>query len=84
MRHRTEEEALRKVPDAVIRLFVVIGVTALGFVSIRLFVLPASLTDVESHKKSTIEREASKEIKYAGSLICSDCHDEEPARVTQG
>lgn len=75
---------MRKFPDALIRLVLVIGVTALGFISIRLFVLPASLTDVEFHKKSTIEREASKEIKYAGSIICSDCHDEEPARVTQG
>jgi len=63
------------IPEALKRLFVVLVVLVGGFLLVR-FVLPASLKDSSLHVKSTVEREMERPIRYAGSDVCADCHDE--------
>ncbi len=67
---------MRKVPDALIRISVVIAALIVAAVTTRFFLLPASLTDRDYHKKSTIEREISRRLEFAGSDVCLDCHDQ--------
>jgi hypothetical protein len=71
------------IPDSVIRLSIVIAVLTVAIASL-LHLLPASLTDVDLHQQLTIEREMSREITFAGSGICSDCHVEEPRKKSEG
>ena len=40
------------------------------------FILPVSLKDTKLQRKSTVETEAARALKYAGSVVCKDCHDE--------
>ncbi|MBS4029787.1 MAG: hypothetical protein KGZ58_14280 [Ignavibacteriales bacterium] len=64
-----------KFPEQFLRLIVVFGVIVGGMLFIR-FLLPPELKDTELHKKSTIERVTSLPVKFAGSEICADCHEE--------
>jgi len=75
---------LRKIPDSVMRLSIVLAATVVSLVAIRFFVLPASLTDMGAHKTRAMEHEAAKEIRFAGSAVCADCHVEEPGKIVQG
>jgi len=68
---------LRKIPDPLIRLVIVFGVFFGVILFIRGFIIPPELKETGIHRTSAIERELSKEIHYAGSGICAECHDEE-------
>ncbi|MBI1745166.1 MAG: hypothetical protein HYR55_01090 [Acidobacteria bacterium] len=65
----------KAVPESLRRLVLVFAVLAGGFVSIR-FMLPPSLKDNALHVKTTVAREMVKTVKYAGSDVCADCHDQ--------
>jgi len=75
---------MRKLPDSVVRLSIVVAGLAVVILGVRFLVLPASLTDMVQHRRRAAEDEAAKPIHYAGALACSECHDEEPARVASG
>lgn len=69
------EKFLSKFPDALIRL----GAVFIGLVILILVVhalLPPEIKKTELHIRSTVEREVAKPIKYAGSNLCDDCHEE--------
>jgi hypothetical protein len=67
----------QKFPDAVFRLMIVILAFIGLIILIRSFIIPPELKEVGSQRISVIERELAKETKYAGSRVCSDCHDDE-------
>lgn len=69
------KKVLKKIPDSIVRILVVFIVLIGGVLLIR-FLLPPSLIETELHIESTIEREMAKEVRYAGSDVCADCHDE--------
>jgi hypothetical protein len=75
---------LKSVPDSLLRLSIVIASFFGIAMFLRFYLLPASLTDVELHKRSAVEREISKEITYAGSGLCPECHEEEGNLKRQG
>lgn len=64
-----------KLPDALQRILIVFAILVAGFILLRLL-LPASVKDTQLHVASTVERETSKPIHYAGSDICAECHEE--------
>ncbi|MBI3193823.1 MAG: hypothetical protein HYZ34_05040 [Ignavibacteriae bacterium] len=65
----------KRFPEQVRRLSVVFLVLIGGFLLVR-FMLPPEMKDSELHVKSTVERETVKPVKYAGSEVCADCHEE--------
>lgn len=67
----------KKVPDPIIRLFVVFILFSGVIFIVKSFIIPSSFFDTELHKKLTIEMEQSREIIYAGSSVCVDCHEDE-------
>ncbi|UCF36405.1 MAG: hypothetical protein JSU96_16515 [Acidobacteriota bacterium] len=75
---------MRKLPDSLVRLLIVIAGLASVVLCIRFLVLPRSLTDMELHKQSAVERELEKPIQFAGSGICQECHEDEPATLAAG
>jgi len=68
---------LQKFPDPIIRLTIVFVIFIGGILFIRLHVIPPSLKETGFHRTSAIKREKSREIRYTGSDICAECHDEE-------
>jgi DnaJ-class molecular chaperone len=64
-----------KLPDSVKRLFIVFLVLIGGALIVR-SLLPPSIKDHRLHIQSTVEREMARPVKYAGSDVCADCHDE--------
>jgi DnaJ-class molecular chaperone len=66
---------LQKLPEQVKRLSLVFVVMIAG-TAIIYYTLPRPLRDRDMQKKATIERIKAIEIKYAGSAVCADCHEE--------
>lgn len=68
---------LKIFPDQIIRLVIVFGILIIGVWIIRNYVIPSEFKETGFQRSSAIERELSKETRYAGSRVCSECHDEE-------
>ena len=73
-----------RIPDALLRVTTVLLLLVGSLLFLRFVLLPEILTDLEGHKARAREREAAKPIKHAGSLICQDCHEEQPGMVAKG
>jgi hypothetical protein len=71
---------LERIPEQVRRLSIVIGVILTGVVATRYVILPSSLIDRPSQRQSTVQREATKKIAFAGASICGDCHQEQASK----
>jgi hypothetical protein len=67
----------RRFPDPVIRLGIVIAAFISLIIFIRIVIIPSELKEVGSQRTSVIERELAKDIHYAGSSVCGDCHEDE-------
>ncbi|MDH3251722.1 MAG: cytochrome c3 family protein [Ignavibacteria bacterium] len=68
-----------KIPDSLGRLLVVFALLVGGALAVRV-VIPPSMKDEEFHRNEAIEREMSRPVRYAGSGVCADCHDESVAK----
>ena len=66
----------RKLPEQIIRILIVFIILSGGVFIIRHYVIPSQLKETGFQRTSAIKEEVSKEIKYAGSPICVECHDE--------
>ncbi|MBM4166113.1 MAG: hypothetical protein FJ218_04235 [Ignavibacteria bacterium] len=64
-----------KFPEAASRLLIVFAILIGGFIGIRVL-LPDSVTDEDIHVQATIERETAKPMRYAGSAVCVECHEQ--------
>ena len=73
-----------KLPDQVIRIGISFIVLIVLVISVRVFVIPDELKKKGIFNTTAIERELSKDIQYAGSEICSDCHDEQHELKQEG
>lgn len=63
------------IPDALWRLLIAFAFILGGVIVVR-SIIPAELKDTALHVSSTIDRETAKPVRYAGSEICADCHEE--------
>ena len=75
------KQFLKRFPDALVRLGAVFAVLIAVVLLVR-SVLPPSVTDTRYQQQATVEREAARSIRYAGSGICADCHDEANVKRT--
>lgn len=66
---------LRRIPDSLLRVLTLFLILLAGVLLIR-FALPPSLIQTDLHVQSTVEREMAKTVRYAGSDVCADCHEE--------
>jgi hypothetical protein len=64
------------IPEQITRLAVVFAVLVIGVTFVRQFVIPPQLKETGFHREMAVEQEVNQEVKYAGSSICVDCHDE--------
>ena len=80
---RRMKNPLGKVPDAVVRLGVVVIFLVAG-VSVVLSLLPPELKRSELQKAAATQEEVAREVKYAGASACSECHDAQAAEKREG
>jgi cytochrome c553 len=66
---------LRKIPDPLLRIVVVLAVLA-GVVLTLRSLLPPSLKDHDLQVQATVEREIARPVRHAGSDACAECHDQ--------
>lgn len=74
---------VRKVPDAVIRLGVVV-ILLVAAVSVVLSLLPPELKRPDLQRAAAIRTEAARQIKYAGVPACAECHEAQYTEKSQG
>ena len=67
----------KKLPEQAVRIITLFIVLALVLFIVRQFIIPPELKEPALQKSSSMEREAAKEIKYAGAQICGECHEKE-------
>lgn len=65
-----------RVPEQVTRLALVAGVLVAGVLTARFVVVPRSLVSAELHRSDTVARELARPVKFAGSQVCQDCHED--------
>ncbi len=63
-------------PDAALRLSIVLVVLVAGFVLVRR-ALPVAMKDRAVQVAAATEREAVRNVTYAGARACGDCHEEQ-------
>jgi ribosomal protein S27AE len=68
---------LHKLPEQAVRIVVVFIVLAAVLFVVRQFIIPPEMKDMTLIHTATMEREADKEIKYAGAAACSQCHEKQ-------
>lgn len=73
-----------RIPEQIRRLSIVLAVVIGGTLLLRYFILPASLVETRIHRESTIQREVAKQVKFAGTTVCGECHDDIEAVKTKG
>jgi ribosomal protein S27AE len=66
---------LRKIPDPLLRIVVVLAVLAAVVLTLR-SLLPPSLKDHDLQVQATVEREIARPLRHAGSDACAECHDQ--------
>jgi hypothetical protein len=66
-----------KIPEQLNRVAIVVAIIIIGVLAIRYYVIPPSLIETRLHQQSTIQREVAKKIKFAGTIICGNCHVDE-------
>ncbi len=66
-----------KLPEQAVRVVVVFVVLAAVLFVVRQFIIPPEMKEMPLIQAATMEREADKEIKYAGAAICSQCHEKQ-------
>lgn len=67
----------RKLPDPVARLLVLLAIIVGAIVYVYHFIVPQTYKDPNFQVASVIERETSREPKYAGASACVPCHEKE-------
>jgi hypothetical protein len=73
----------RRLPDPVFRLLVVVALLAAGVFALR-SVIPPSLRTPELQVAEAEQREASRDIRYAGAPACAECHDAQYSLKKEG
>ncbi len=68
---------MKKLPDQIIRISIIFTALILFTIVIRVFIIPEDLKEKGIFRTSAIKQELAKEIHYAGSEICVDCHEEQ-------
>jgi DnaJ-class molecular chaperone len=74
---------MRKLPDAVIRLSVVI-ILLIAAVSVVLSALPPAVKSRALQRAAAVQRALARDVKYAGANTCAECHEAEYSEKKEG
>lgn len=74
---------VRKLPDAVVRLAVVV-IFLIAAVAVALSLLPPELKRRDLQRTAAIEWEVARPVNYAGAPACAECHAEQYAEKKEG
>jgi hypothetical protein len=70
------QRMFKRIPEQIRRLAIVFAFVIGGVVVFRYFILPPSLMEPRLHRESTVQREVAKKIKFAGTTVCGECHED--------
>lgn len=75
---RGEEEALRVLglPDQVVRLGTLFVLAGAALILARQRFVPQTFGEIGHYRAAATESAASKEIRYAGAMVCVECHSD--------
>ena len=65
-----------RIPEQATRLFFFLVVVIALLVSARSFLIPDDFGEFGHYRASAVEQEIANEIRFAGSAVCADCHDD--------
>jgi len=74
--HEPIRDFSRRIPESLKRILTVFIVLIGGTIVVIKFIIPPHLKSTDIQWAEAIERELSREIKYAGSSACTECHDD--------
>ncbi len=66
----------KKIPEQVTRLSILLFIIIVAFVFARSALVPPDFGKYGHYRASAVDEIISQEIKYAGHVICYDCHDD--------
>jgi hypothetical protein len=66
----------REIPEQVTRLTIILIFLIAAFIFLRSMLVPSDFGKYGHYRASAIDEITSLEIKYAGHVICYDCHDD--------
>jgi hypothetical protein len=67
----------KSLPEQAVRVVIVFIIFAVGLFIVRQFIIPPEMKEMDLIWTATMEREAAKEIKYAGAEACGPCHEQQ-------
>jgi hypothetical protein len=67
---------LRRVPEQVTRLAIVLVVIVAVFVPLRRILVPKGFGELGHYRAGALDDAAAMPMAYAGQAICNDCHDD--------
>jgi hypothetical protein len=73
-----------KIPEQIRHLLVPCVIILGGSLVARLFLVPSDFGVVGHYRASSVIQNAERQINYAGSLACADCHDREVSLKQSG
>lgn len=73
-----------RIPEQVKRLAVVLAVIVGGVLVTRFYLIPPSLIARDLHQASTVQREFTRPVKFAGSEACQACHEDVSVKKSKG
>ena len=68
---------LWRIPDQVIRLGILLAVAIVLLIIVRIRFVPESFGETGHYRAAAVVTESELPVRYAGSQVCVDCHDEE-------
>ncbi len=71
------------IPDQVLRLGILLVIAAVALVVLRSRFVPESFGETGHYRAAAVEAISSLPLRYAGSQICADCHDEVSATKSE-
>lgn len=74
----------KKIPEQVTRLSILLVIIVVAFVFARITLVPPDFGEYGHFRGSAIDDVISQGIKYAGHVICNDCHDDVVELKTEG
>ena len=65
-----------KIPDQVIRLAILFLIAAVALIIVRQRFVPETFGELGHYRAAAIDTVAGQDIKYAGWLVCVECHED--------
>ena len=65
-----------EIPEQIKRILFFFILFLIGFIFVRSQLIPPDFGEIGHYRSSVIDEIISQQPKYAGQILCSDCHDD--------